>query len=88
MRYDGTEHSSDVSSDECDDQLFALGAVRSWLGYDVPGGLIVSLIVFGFVGTYIGKITLNRLPEHVFRVVFKSVLTVMALKLFYGAISS
>lgn len=51
-------------------------------------GLIVSLIVFGFIGTYIGKLTLNRLPEHVFRVVFKSVLTVMALKLFYGAISS
>ena len=50
--------------------------------------IIISLIIFGFGGTYIGKLALNRLPEHIFRGGLKSVLTVMALKLFYDAFSS
>ena len=50
--------------------------------------IIISLIIFGFGGTYIGKLALNRLPEHIFRAGLKSVLTVMALKLFYDAFSS
>ena len=50
--------------------------------------LIISLIIFGFIGTYIGKLALNLLPEHIFRGALKSVLTVMALKLFYDAFAS
>ena len=47
--------------------------------------IIISLIIFGFGGTYIGKLALNRLPEHVFRGGLKSVLTIITLKLFYDA---
>lgn len=49
--------------------------------------LIISLIIFGFIGTYIGKLALNRIPENIFRVTLKLVLTIMALKLFFTAIS-
>ena len=50
--------------------------------------LIICLIIFGFIGTYIGKLTLNRLPEYVSRGALKLVLTAIALKLLYDALSS
>ncbi len=49
--------------------------------------LIISLIIFGFIGTYIGKLVLNRIPENIFRVTLKLVLTIMALKLCFTAVS-
>ena len=49
--------------------------------------LIISLISFGFVGTYMGKLALNRLSENIFRRALKLVLTFMALKLSYDAFS-
>jgi len=49
--------------------------------------LIICLILFGFIGTYIGKLALNRLPENVFRSSLKAILTIMAMKLSYDAYS-
>ena len=36
VRHNGAEYSGNVTSGECDHQLFSLGAVRSGLGDDVP----------------------------------------------------
>ena len=50
--------------------------------------LIICLTVFGFFGTYIGKIALNRLPEKIFRILLKFILTIMAIKLTYDGFSA
>jgi uncharacterized membrane protein YfcA len=47
--------------------------------------LLVGLLAFGFAGTYIGKHALNMLPEKAFRVGLKIILTVISLRLLYGA---
>jgi uncharacterized membrane protein YfcA len=47
--------------------------------------LLIGLLVFGFAGTYMGKLALNRLPEQMFRVLLNGVLTLMALRLMYDA---
>lgn len=36
MRYDGTEDTGNVTGGESDDQLFSLGALIAWFGYNVP----------------------------------------------------
>ena len=48
--------------------------------------MIVGLLVFGFAGTYIGKLALNRLPESVFQMGLKTVLTIISAHLLYEAI--
>ena len=67
-------------------KLIVFGLIGFGFAPYIP--LIIGLLIFGFIGTYIGKLALNRLPEHIFRGALKSVLTVMALKLFYDAFSS
>ena len=47
--------------------------------------LLVGLLAFGFAGTYVGKLVLNRLPEKIFRSGLKVILTLLALRLLYGA---
>ncbi len=47
--------------------------------------LLIGLLIFGFAGTYMGKLALNCLPEHLFRVLLKGVLTLMALRLMFDA---
>lgn len=47
--------------------------------------LLVGLLIFGFAGTYIGRLVLNRLPEQVFRIGLKSILTLLAARLLYSA---
>ena len=67
-------------------KLIVFGLIGFGFAPYIP--LIIGLLIFGFIGTYIGKLALNRLPEHIFRGALKSVLTVMALKLSYDAFSS
>lgn len=50
--------------------------------------LLVGLVAFSFLGSYAGKLLLNRLPEKVFRVALKATLTVLALQLLYSAVRS
>ena len=50
--------------------------------------LLIGLIVFGFIGTFIGKHTLNRLPENMFRIALKTIVTVIALRLLFGVASA
>ena len=48
--------------------------------------LLVGLVSFSFIGSYVGKLLLNRLPEKVFRVALKATLTVLSLQLLYNAL--
>ena len=48
--------------------------------------LLVGLVLFGFVGSYVGRMVLNRLPEMVFRHALKAILTVLSLRLIYTAV--
>jgi uncharacterized membrane protein YfcA len=50
--------------------------------------LLVGLIAFGFIGTFIGKHALNRLPEHVFRIALKTIVTVIAFRLLFDVASA
>ena len=50
--------------------------------------LLLAMIGAGFLGTMLGRRLLDRLPHHVFAVVFKIVLTVLALRLLYAAASA
>lgn len=65
-------------------KVIAFGALGFAFGPYLP--LLVGLLLFGFLGTYAGKLVLNKLPEHVFRNGLKAVLTALALKLFYDAL--
>lgn len=49
-------------------------------------GFIIGMIVTGLIGTMVGRQFLNRLPEKTFRVVFKTILTVLAVRLLYSAV--
>ncbi|MDA0997193.1 MAG: sulfite exporter TauE/SafE family protein [Proteobacteria bacterium] len=62
-------------------KLVAFGLLGFSYGSYLP--LLVGLLALGFAGTYCGKLMLNRLPEKVFRIGLKAVLTVLALRLLY-----
>ena len=47
--------------------------------------LLAGLLAFGFAGTGAGRLVLDRLPERVFRIGLKAILTLLALRLLYGA---
>ena len=47
--------------------------------------LIGAMLVFGLLGTWCGRLLLDRLPERGFRVVFDGVLTLLALRLLFEA---
>lgn len=48
--------------------------------------LLLGLVVFSFLGSYAGKLALNRLPERIFRVALKAVLTLLSLQLLSNAL--
>lgn len=48
--------------------------------------LLIGLVTFSFVGSFAGRLLLNRLPEPIFRVALKLTLTVLALQLLYSAL--
>ena len=50
--------------------------------------LLVAMIAAGFFGTMIGRRLLDRLPHHAFARIFKLILTVLALRLLYAAVTS
>ena len=50
--------------------------------------IIFALIILGFIGTFIGKHTLNWLSDGIFEILLKVILTVMALKLALSSIFS
>ena len=50
--------------------------------------LLIGLVTFGFIGSYAGKLLLNRLPERIFRVALKATLTALALQLLFSAARS
>jgi uncharacterized membrane protein YfcA len=47
--------------------------------------LLVGLLAFGLLGTYVGRMVLNRLPERIFRIGLRMVLTLLSCRLLYDA---
>lgn len=64
-------------------KLVTFGVLGFAFGPYIP--LLVGLILLGFIGTYIGKLALNRVPEKLFRRLLRVILTVMASRLIYDA---
>jgi uncharacterized membrane protein YfcA len=63
----------------------AFGAVGFAFGPYLP--LLAGLLACGFAGTYAGRHLLDRLPERAFRIGLKTILTAIALRLLYSAVS-
>ena len=55
---------------------------RQWLVF------LIAMISSGLLGTWMGGGLLRQIPESMFRVLFKSVLTVLALRLLYKALTA
>ncbi len=49
-------------------------------------GLILAMVAAGFIGTHLGGLALERLPERVFRLAFRMIITLVALDLMRRAI--
>jgi len=67
-------------------KLVAFGFLGFAFGPYIP--LLVGLLLFGFAGTYLGKLMLNQLPEKLFRNLLKAILTIMACRLIYDAVQA
>ena len=67
-------------------KLVAFGLLGVGFGSYVP--LIAAMIVTSFIGTWLGRITLDRIPERLFRMVFQVILTVLALRLIWIAVGA
>lgn len=50
--------------------------------------LLAGLLICGFAGTWVGKKMLAKLPEALFRIGLKTILTLIALRLLYGAVTA
>ncbi len=64
-------------------KVVAFGLLGFVFGPYIP--LLAGLILFGAVGTYVGRMVLNRLPEELFRKALRGFLTLLALRLLYAA---
>lgn len=64
-------------------KVIAFGVIGFAFGPYVP--LLVGLLLFGIIGTYGGSLVLNRLPETVFRVGLRMILTLLSVRLLYWA---
>ncbi len=64
-------------------KVIAFGVLGFAFGPYIP--LLVGLLVFGALGTLVGRNILNRLPEHVFRIGLQSILTLLGARLLYEA---
>lgn len=67
-------------------KVVAFGVLGFSFGPYLP--LLVALIGFGFFGTIIGRAMLHRLPERVFRMGLKTILTLISLRLLYDAMGT
>ena len=65
-------------------KVIAYGLLGFAFGPYLP--LLAGLVVFGFVGSYVGRLLLNRLPERIFRISLKMILTLLSLHLVYTAL--
>lgn len=65
-------------------KIFALG----FLGFVFTPwiGLLVAMLVSGFLGSLAGRAILWRIPEEKFKIVFNIVLTLLALRMLYQAL--
>lgn len=66
-------------------KIVAFGLLGFAFGPYVP--LLAGLLLLGFAGTFCGKHMLNFMPEHIFRILLKIVLTVLSLRLIVSGIS-
>ena len=66
-------------------KVIAFGIVGFTFGPYVP--LLAGLLLFGFIGTYVGGLVLNRLSEPVFRSGLRLILTLLSLRLLYSALA-
>jgi len=64
-------------------KIVAFGLLGFSFGPYIP--LLVGLIGFGFIGTCLGRMVLNKLPERFFKVGLKIILTLFSLRLLYSA---
>ena len=65
-------------------KVIAFGFLGFAFGPYIP--LLVGLLACGFIGTYAGKHMLNFMPEHIFRIGLKVVITALALRLLYAGV--
>jgi len=66
-------------------KVIAFGIIGFAFGPYIP--LLAGLLLFGFIGTYVGGLVLNRLPEPIFRVGLRLILTLLSLRLLYSALA-
>ena len=66
-------------------KMIAFGTLGFAFGPYIP--MLILLISFGFIGTLIGKRILKRLPENIFSIGLKIILTLLAFRLMYSAVS-
>lgn len=66
-------------------KVIAFGVLGFAFGPFIP--LLVGLLLAGFAGTWVGRHVLDRLPEHVFRIGLRVVLTLLAVRLLYAAVT-
>lgn len=64
-------------------KVIAFGVLGFAFGPYIP--LLVGLLAFGMVGTWVGRQVLDKLPENVFRAGLQAILTLLALRLLYEA---
>jgi uncharacterized protein len=64
-------------------KLVAFGILGVGFGSYAP--LMAAMIATSFVGTWIGKAALDRIPERLFRITFQTILTLLALRLIWIA---
>lgn len=65
-------------------KIIVFGFLGFAFGQYIP--LLAGLLLFGFLGTWSGKKLLLRLPEKFFRIGLKTILTLIAIRLLYGAV--
>lgn len=64
-------------------KVIAFGVMGFAFGSYIP--LLAGLLGFGVMGTYVGRVVLNRLPEQLFRTILRIFLTLLAARLLYAA---
>lgn len=65
-------------------KVVVFGVLGFAFGPYIP--LLIAMLGLGFFGTWVGKHTLNKLPEQAFRFIFKWGITALAVRLLYKGI--
>lgn len=65
-------------------KLLAFGLLGFVLAPWLP--IILSMILSGLLGTHLGRSLLSRMPEHTFGLIFRTLLSLLALRLVYQAV--